>query len=154
MVLCFSFKNINWLHRQTTQFDYSLSTLFVIFTSFGLNVSVKSLNPKQYIFPGLFPIFIGFVSSCVFFILCIFVKCFGHIVLSLMILSLQLFFQSLQQFYQSPHSLLFLHIFHTYKFILPTNLKGSKLESLGLHWKILKLCFFNISFFSFSSTES
>ena len=128
MVLCFSFKNINWLHRQTTQFDYSLSTLFVIYTSFGLNLSVKSLHPKQYVLPGLFPIFIGFVSNCAFFILCIFVKRFWHIVLILLILSLQLFFESLQQFDQSPHSSLFLHIFHRYKFISPTNLKRSKLS--------------------------
>ena len=37
-----------------------------------------------------------FIFDCVFFIFCNLVKCFWHIVLILLILSLQLFFQSLQ----------------------------------------------------------
>ena len=40
------------------------------------------------------------------------------------------------------------------KFISPRNLKRSKLGSLGLHQKILKLCFLNMSSLSFSSSES
>ena len=40
------------------------------------------------------------------------------------------------------------------KFISLRNLKRSKLESLGLHRKILKLCFLNMSSLSFSSSES
>ena len=99
LLLCFCFKNFNLFDRQTAQLDFSLSTLFVIFTSCGLKLCVKSLHPKQYVVPGLFPIFIGFISDCVFFIFCNLVKCFWHIVLILLILLLQLFFQSLQQFY-------------------------------------------------------
>ena len=44
--------------------------------------------------------------------------------------------------------------FDTYKFISPKNLKRSKLGSFGLHQKILKLCFLNMSSLSFSSSES
>ena len=95
LLLCFCFKNLDLFDQQTTQFDFSLSTLFVIFTSCGLKLCVKSLHPKQYVVPGLFPIFIGFIFDCVFFIFCNLVKCFWHIVLILLILSLQLFFQSL-----------------------------------------------------------
>ena len=40
------------------------------------------------------------------------------------------------------------------KFILPTSLKWSKLGSLGLHRKILKLCILNMPSLSFSSSES
>ena len=40
------------------------------------------------------------------------------------------------------------------KFILPTNLKRSTFGSLGLHQKILKLCFLNMSSLSFSSCET
>ena len=39
--------------------------------------------------------------------------------------------------------------FDVCKFISPTNLKRSKLASLGLHRKILKLCHLKISFLSF-----
>ena len=39
--------------------------------------------------------------------------------------------------------------FDVCKFISPTNLKRSKLGSLGLHQKILKLCLLKISFLSF-----
>ena len=92
LLLCFCFKNLDLFDQQTTQFDFSLSTLFVIFTSCGLKLWVKSLHPKQYVVPGLFPIFIGFISDCVFFIFCNLVKCFWHIVLILLIFSLQLFF--------------------------------------------------------------
>ena len=70
LLLCFCFKNIDLLYRQTTQLDFSLSTLFVIFTSCGLKLCVKSLHPKQYVVPGLFPIFIGFIFDYVFFIFC------------------------------------------------------------------------------------
>ena len=44
--------------------------------------------------------------------------------------------------------------FDIYKFISPKNLKRSKLGSFGLHQKILKLRFLNISSLSFSSSES
>ena len=44
--------------------------------------------------------------------------------------------------------------FDMYKIISPKNLKRSKLGSLGLHQKILKLCFLNMSSLSFSSSES
>ena len=40
------------------------------------------------------------------------------------------------------------------KFISPRNLKRSKLGSLGLHQKILKLCFLNMCSLPFSSSES
>ena len=43
--------------------------------------------------------------------------------------------------------------FDMYKFISPRNLKRSKLGSLELHQKNLKLCFLNMSSLSFSSPE-
>ena len=44
--------------------------------------------------------------------------------------------------------------FNMCKSISPKNLKRSKLGSLGLHQKVLKLCFLNISSLSFSSSVS
>ena len=52
---CFScFKILDLLDRQIAQFDFSVSTLFVIFTFCGLKLSVYSLHPKQYVVPGFF----------------------------------------------------------------------------------------------------
>ena len=48
----------------------------------------------------------------------------------------------------------FSHNFDMCKFILPRNLKRSKLGSLGLHRKILKLCFQNMPSLSFLSSET
>ena len=67
-LFCFCFKSLDLFDRQTTQLDFSLSTLFVIFTSCGLKLCVKFLHPKQYVVPGLFPIFNGFICDCVFHI--------------------------------------------------------------------------------------
>ena len=67
-LLCFCFKNLDLLDRQTTQFDFSLRTLFVIFTSCGLKLWVKPLHPKQHVVPSSLPIFIRFIFDCVFFI--------------------------------------------------------------------------------------
>ena len=47
----------------------------------------------------------------------------------------------------------FSRYFDSDKFISPKNLKRSKLGSFGLHQKILKLCFLNMSSLSFSSSE-
>ena len=52
----------------------------------------------------------------------------------------------------TPFTAFFLSNFDTYKFISPKNLKRSKLGSFGLHQKILKLCFLNISSLSFSTS--
>ena len=60
-------KNLDLLDWQRGHFDFSLSTFFVIFTSCGLKLSVQSLHPKQYVFTISFPVFIGFVFECVFF---------------------------------------------------------------------------------------
>ena len=49
------------------QFDFSLSTLFVIFTSCSLKLRVKSLHPKQYVVRIGFQVFIGFIFDFVFF---------------------------------------------------------------------------------------
>ena len=69
-MLCFCFKNLELLDRQTTQFDFPLSTLFVIFTSCGLKLWVKFLHPKKYIVPGLFSSFYRFSFwLCVFHVL-------------------------------------------------------------------------------------
>ena len=38
LFLCFCFKNLDLFDQQTIQLDFSLSTLFVIFTSFGLKL--------------------------------------------------------------------------------------------------------------------
>ena len=40
LLLCFCFKNLDLLDQQSTQFDFSLSTLFVILTSCGLKLLV------------------------------------------------------------------------------------------------------------------
>ena len=69
LLSCFCFKNLDLLDRQTTQFDFSLSILFVIFTPCGLKLLVQSLHPKQYVVPIFFPNFIGFIFDCVFFII-------------------------------------------------------------------------------------
>ena len=45
-----------FLDQQTIQFDFSISTLFVFFTSIDLKLSVHSLHPKQYIIPTSFPV--------------------------------------------------------------------------------------------------
>ena len=76
LLLFFCFKNLNLFDWQTTQLDFSLSTLFVIFTSCGLKLQVKSLHQKQYVVPGIFLIFIGFIFDCIFFVFCNLVKCF------------------------------------------------------------------------------
>ena len=41
LLLCFCFKNLDLLDRHTTQFDFSLSTLFIIFTSCVLKLSAQ-----------------------------------------------------------------------------------------------------------------
>ena len=70
LLLCFCFKNPYLLDRQATQFNFSLSTLFLIFISCGLKLWVQSLHLKQYVVPIFFPVFIIFVFDCVFFISC------------------------------------------------------------------------------------
>ena len=49
LFLCFCFKSLALLHRQTIHLDFSLSTLFFIFTSSSLKLWVQSLHPKQYV---------------------------------------------------------------------------------------------------------
>ena len=68
LLLCFYFKNLDLAFLQTIQFDFSLSTLFVVFTSCGLKLCVKSLHPKQYVVPSSFPVFIGFIFYWVFLV--------------------------------------------------------------------------------------
>ena len=54
-----------FLDQQTIQFDFSISTLFVFFTSFDLKLSVQSLHPKQYIIPTSFPVlWVSFLIEC------------------------------------------------------------------------------------------
>ena len=59
--LYFCFKNLDLLDQQTTQFDFSLSTLFVIFTSCDLKLYIKFLHSKQFVVPSSFPVVIGFI---------------------------------------------------------------------------------------------
>ena len=59
----FCFKNLDLFDWQTAQFDFSLNTLFAIFTSCGLKLWIQSLHPKQYVAP----VFIGFIFDFVFF---------------------------------------------------------------------------------------
>ena len=54
---------------QTTQFGFSLSTLFVIFTSCGLKWWVKSLHLQQYVVPSYFAVFVAFNFDYMFFML-------------------------------------------------------------------------------------
>ena len=71
LLLRFCFKNLASLDRQTTQFDFSLSTFFVNFTSCGLKLhglKIKSLHSKQYVVQSPFPVFIGFIFDFAFFI--------------------------------------------------------------------------------------
>ena len=67
LLLYFCFKNLDLFDRQTTQLYFCLSTWFVIFISCGPKLWVKSLHPRQYVVPGLFPIFIGFIFTCFLF---------------------------------------------------------------------------------------
>ena len=67
LLLCFCFKNLDLLDLHTTQFDFSLSTLFVIFTTCDLKLWVKSLHPKQYVVPSSFPVFNGFIFDFMHF---------------------------------------------------------------------------------------
>ena len=76
LLLWFCFKNLDLLYQQTTQFDFSLSTLFVIFNSCGLKLCVKSLHPMQYVVPSSFLVLIGFTFNWAFLILCNLVKHF------------------------------------------------------------------------------
>ena len=70
LLLCFYFKNLDLFDRQITQLDFSLSTLFVAFTSCGLKLCVNSLHPKQFVVPGLFPVFYWFYFwLCAFHVL-------------------------------------------------------------------------------------
>ena len=62
LLLCFCFKNLDLLDRKTTQFNFALSNLFVIFTSCSLKLWVKSLHLKQYVVPGFFFNFYRFYS--------------------------------------------------------------------------------------------
>ena len=66
LLLCFCFKNLDLAFIQRTQFGFSLSTLFVTFTSCSLKLCVKSFHPKQCAVPISFPVFIGFIFYCVF----------------------------------------------------------------------------------------
>ena len=66
-LLCFCFKNLHLLDQQTTPFYFSLSTLFVIFTSCGLKLLVLSLHPERYVVPSSFQVFLGFIFDRVFF---------------------------------------------------------------------------------------
>ena len=86
LLLCFCFKNLDLFDQQTTQFDFSLRTLFVIFTSCGLQLCVKSLHPKQYVVSSLFPIFISSIFDCIFLIFRNSVKCFWKSNLNTLIL--------------------------------------------------------------------
>ena len=86
LLLCFCFKNLDLSDRQTKELDFSLSTFFVIFTSCGLNLWVKSLHPKHYIVPGLFPVFVRFISDCMFSVFCNLVKHFWEYILNTLIL--------------------------------------------------------------------
>ena len=65
--VCFCFKNLHLLDQQTTPFYFSLSILFVIFTSCGLKLLVLTLHSEQYVVPSSFPVFIGFIFDRVFF---------------------------------------------------------------------------------------
>ena len=69
-LLCCCFKNLEFSDRQTIQTiqsDFSLSTLFIIFTSCDSKFWVKSLHLKQDVVTISFPVFISFIFGCVFF---------------------------------------------------------------------------------------
>ena len=94
LLLCFCFKNIDLFDLQTTQFDFSLSTMFVIFTSCGLKLCVKSLNPKQYVVPSSFPfllvLFLTVCFSC--FTLSIFYCYFSKLLVIWLVVEFFIFF--------------------------------------------------------------
>ena len=103
MLLVF-FTNLDFLILQTGHFACITNLLFFVLTIFGstiyntvlfiseyfvchffscdLKLRVKSLHPKQYVVLGFFPIFIGFISDCMFFILCNLVKHFWQSILN------------------------------------------------------------------------
>ena len=97
-----------------------------------------------------FPIFIGFISDFVFFIFCNLAKCCWHIVLILLILSLQLFFKIISNFINHFICYFFSRNFDMYTLILPANLKTSKLRSLRLQQKVMLLNMPSLSFSSIS----
>ena len=94
LLLCFCFKNIDLFDLQTTQIDFSLSTMFVIFTSCGLKLCVKSLNPKQYVVPSSFPfllvLFLTVCFSC--FTLSIFYCYFSKLLVIWLVVEFFIFF--------------------------------------------------------------
>ena len=92
-LLCFCFKNLDLLDWQTTQFDFSLSTLFVIFTFCGLKLCIKSLHPKQYVVLSSFLVFIGLILIVCFSFFVIWQYFFEQFILSTLILLSGLIFQ-------------------------------------------------------------
>ena len=70
LLLCFCFKNLDLFDRQTTHLDFSLSPLFVIFTSCGLKLWVKFLHPQTMHCPKFFSSFYWFYFwLCAFLVL-------------------------------------------------------------------------------------
>ena len=64
-LLCFCFKNLDLIDRQTTQFDFSRSILFVIFISCGSKLLV--FTPQTIRYSTFLPVFISSNFDCVFF---------------------------------------------------------------------------------------
>ena len=66
-LLCFCFKNLDFstIDRQTTQFDFSRSILFVIFISCGSRLLV--FTPQTIRYSTFLPVFISSNFDCVFF---------------------------------------------------------------------------------------
>ena len=68
LLLWFSFKNFDLFDRQTTQFDFSLSNLFVIFTSCGLKLWAKSSHTNNMLFRVFFH-YRFYFWLCIFYVL-------------------------------------------------------------------------------------
>ena len=86
LMLCFCFKNLDFLDRQTTHFDFPLSTLFLIFTSCGLKYrcNLYTLNNTllQFLFQFLLVLFLIARFSC----LILWVVFFWQSILNILIL--------------------------------------------------------------------
>ena len=53
LLLCFCFKNLDFLDQQPTQFDFSISTLFVNFIFVAKNYECNLYNPNNTLLPFL-----------------------------------------------------------------------------------------------------
>ena len=102
------FKNLDLSDWQKTQFDSSLSTLFVIFTSCGLKVMSKIFSSKTMHCSNLFSSFYRFYFFFVFFMFCISSENFMNLIIWSHFKYFISYFSSFNSFISSFNCLIFL----------------------------------------------